>query len=236
MDGRLETMIPMKPQDLPSLTFRLLTLSLLTIALLSSTARGQTTFAQFTQDSSIEAFTFSNANATFQGMTTGDLTFLAAGAPVGPQAANITLTSSAMTQASTAGPFLFQPIDGATNTLSFTRISDGANLLTLTFTGTFSGFNSDTIAALSGDSNAGDTVVYSSDFLTFSNADSRAFNLNATPDPDYSQGMNGFLNNFATDLNGSFAATVPEPSTWFAGVLTAAAIGAFALRRRKPLA
>ena len=56
-----------------------------------------------------------------------------------PQAATITLSSSAITPASQAGPVDVQPIDGPTNTLTITRNSDGQNLLTVTFTGTSPG-------------------------------------------------------------------------------------------------
>jgi len=223
------------------LTARLLLLPLVLVTLLGTSARGQTTFAQFTQDNNTEPFTFSNTSETFSGTTTGNLTFLTPGAPAGAHAATISLSSSAITPATTVGPFLFQPMDGATNILSFTRVGDGANLLTLTFTGTFSGFDGDFSATLSGNSATGNTVVYTSDFLDFSGTTSRTFGLTAGPDPDYSQGMNGFLNDFSTDLGGSFSgvgsiAAVPEPSTWAAGVLVAGAIAVVAFRRRKVLA
>lgn len=223
-----------------SLTHRLLALFSITVVLLGSTAHGQTTFAQFSQDNSTEPFTFTNSNGTFQGTTTGNLTFLEAGAPVGPQAATITLSSSAVTPASAAGPFLVQPIDGPTNTLSFTRTSDNANLLTLTFTGNFSGFDGDNSATLSGNTASGNTVVYTSDFLNFSGTTQRSFGLTATLDPDFSQGGNGFLNDLMADLGGSFSSNpapditaVPEASTWLSAALAAGALGAFAARRRK---
>ena len=225
-----------------SLSFRLLGLSLITVALLGSTAHGQTTFAQFDEGGGTgsEPFTFTNSDGTFQGTTTGNFTFLLAGAPVGPQAATITLSSSAVTPATAAGPFLVQPIDGPTNTLSFTRTSDNANLLTLTFTGNFSGFDGDNSATLSGNTTSGNIVTYTSDFLTFAGTTQRSFGLTATLDPDFSQGGNGFLNDFTADLGGGFSSTpapdiaaVPEASTWVSGALAAGLLGAFAFRRRK---
>ena len=224
--------------------FRLFFLPVVASIWLSATAHGQGDFAQFDEGGSTgsEPFTFTNntTSASFSGTSLGSFIFLVPGAPAGPQDATITLSSSAVTPAGVGGPFLAQPIDGPTNTLSFTRTSDNANLLTLTFTGILFGFNGDNSASLSGDTGSGNTVTYTSDFLDFSGTTERSFGLTATLDPAFTQGAGGFANDFTADLSGGFSSTpgpdiaaVPESSTWIVGALVAGALAMSAHRRHR---
>jgi hypothetical protein len=151
--------------------------------------------------------------------------------------ATITLTSTAETVATFAGPFLSQPIDGATDTLTFTRVSDNANLLTVTFTGNITGFDGDNSATLSSNTAFGDTLTYTSAFLDFSGTTSRSMGLNlAGIDPVFTQSGNGFLDSFTTDLTGGFASSptptvVPEPASIV--LFGLGAIGLFIAARRR---
>ncbi len=207
---------------------------------LAASARAQATFAQFDEstNSGTEPFTFTNngTSATFSGTVMGNFTFLLPGLPTGPQSVTITLTSTALNPATAAGPFLFQPIDGGMNTISFTRVSDGANLLTVTFTGTMSGFDGDNSATLGANTAFGDTVNFSSDFLDFSATTARNMSLTESLDPAYTQNANGFLDDFTADLTGGFSATpnplvVPEPGS--IALVSVGALGLIACGRRR---
>lgn len=145
----------------------------------------------------------------------------------------------------TVGPGLDDPVDAYLNidasgspwdgTISFTRVSDGANLLTLTFTSaTLAGGGGS--GALFG-STPGGTVSYTSDFIDFTNANVGDFALS------FSGITPGMSANFWTgDSTGTFAADVrgrgtevPEPATWAMMIIGFGGIGAV-LRRRRTLA
>lgn len=198
------------------------TLAVVTIAFgCAVSAFAQDTFAQFDETQGNEPFTFTNngTSATFSGTAMGNFTFLLPGLPNTPQAVIITLSSTTFTQAETGGPLILQPIDGSTNTLSFTRVSDGANLLTVTFTGSILGFAGDNSATMSGNTAMGDTVTFTSDFLNFSGTTERDMSVDLSLDPAYTQNADGFLDNFTADLDGGFTATpdptvVPEPAVY----------------------
>lgn len=197
------------------------------------TAHAQSvTFAQFV-DLGGAPFTFTNTGSggTFSGSTEGYLTFLVAGAPQGQQLATITLNSTAVSESQTGFGLLAQPIDGASNVLSFTRVSDGANLLTVDFTGDLVGLNGDVSASLSAS-----TVSFTSQFLNFSGSGTPDALLDVSAiNPGFTQNGNGFANSFTGDLTGGFSTSVapeaaPEPSS---GALALLAIGmVFYLRRR----
>jgi hypothetical protein len=127
------------------------------------------------------------------------------------------------------------PWDG---TISFTRVTDGANLLTLAFTGaTLAG--SGGAGALFGSQPSG-TVTYSSDFVDFTGQTAG----------DFSLGFSGITPGFSTtvawsaDAVGTFASDsanipggggVPEPATWAMMIVGFGGVGAL-LRRRRTLA
>jgi hypothetical protein len=109
----------------------------------------------------------------------------------GPQSAILTLTSSTLAGVQTASAFgetlSQQQFFGnglETDTLTITRDTPAAegnnsmtNLLTMTFTGTLAGQLGTPTPSLSGDTNNGNTVTYTSDFLTFSGAADDDFNM-----------------------------------------------------------
>lgn len=197
------------------------------------------TFAQFDETSGGGPFSFINNNtsATFSGTTLGNFNFLVPGVSNGPQAATITLSSSAVTPAEAGFGLLFQPIDGATNTLSFTRVSDGANLLTVTFRSGIVGFDGDASASINGNSASGDTVMFTSDFLNFSGTGDRSMLVTLSAiNPSFTQDPDGFLESFTTDLGGGFSSllaptAVPDHGATLP-LLGLGTIGLLALRRR----
>ena len=197
--------------------------ALLAGLVLAPSVHAAITFAQFDEstNANTQPFTFTNSGpgSTFSGTVQGNFQFLIAGLPTAPQAATITLTSTAVSPATTFGPFLSQPIEGATDTLTFTRVSDNANLLSVTFTGNLTGFDGDVSATLSSNTLSGDSLTYTSAFLDFSGTTSRSMGLNvAGINPAFTQNDNGFLDNFTADLTGGFSsspapAVVPEPAS-----------------------
>ncbi len=204
------------------------------------THAGVVTFAQFDETGGNAPFSFTNTttSATFSGTADGNFTLLIPGMPGTPQAATITLSSTTNAPAGSAGPFVDQPINGSTNTISFTRDSDGANLLTATFTGDLFGFDSDKSASLTGS-----TVTLTSSVLDLSGATTPGLAITVSNiNPALSIGPGGFLNSFAADLSGGFTAdayptviqATPEPATLVSlGVCLSAPV---AVRRKRPKA
>lgn len=123
----------------------------------------------------------------------------------------------------------------------------GSNLLTVT---TFSGADiTGSIAATAGSlaaaTTSGDTIVFTSDFLDFSNTVSRDFALALTsvlPGFNERTGANKALNNFRANVGGQFSSdpapllngivVVPEPGVWGMLVIGFGLVG-YQSRRRK---
>jgi hypothetical protein len=171
-----------------------------------------------------------------------DFTYLAVlGTPLaadlsGVQDATITLTSSTATPASTAvmGIYGIEPIDAsgpAVNILKITRdtpAAEGAgsrtNLLTMIFTGTLLGAIGGETPQLSGNSALGNTVTYSSDFVSFAQSTQQDFSMTFSswgpanpPPPGLSIGTGGFFNPATAAGTSTFdfegaATVIPEPS------------------------
>ena len=184
-------------------------------------ARAQTvTFAQFANAGTTPAglFAFSN-NADASTFTAqGDVLFRylsVPGAPAGVQLATLSLNTG-VTAPSSGSP-LDQPLAGS---ISFTRKSDGANLLTAFFTGDLTGKTGGRGAGLSADQGGGDVVIFSSDFLDFSASVTQTLALSFSGlNPAFTLNANGYLNSFTADGTGTFssdaapAATVPQPAS-----------------------
>jgi len=189
-------------------------------------ARAQSvTFAQFKEvDTALPGlFVFANdggdgSTSTFTAQ--GDVVFNflnAPGAPAGDQLATLSVHLGVTAQAA-ASP-LDQPLAGS---ISFTRQSDGANLLTAYFTGDMSGTGGSHAANLSAESGAGDVVLFSSDFLDFSASVTQSIALSFSGlNPAFSLNANGYLNSFVADGAGTFsdavsvsaASAVPQPAS-----------------------
>jgi hypothetical protein len=114
------------------------------------------------------------------------------------------------------GGMVDQPISSPT-TVSITEDATGKNLLTAAITGDILGRLGGPNASLSGSSQTGQVVTYSSDFLSFTQPPGNSYNLGlGTISPGLSLGPGGFLNTLIADMSGQFsggAAAVPEPST-----------------------
>ena len=154
-------------------------------------------------------------------------------------AATLNITGSTFIPAS-GGSTLDQPVgDIQVSTLSILENSTGKNLLTVRFSGDITGAHGGTTASLAGADTAGKTVVFSSDFGTFT-PPGNSYNLGLTTvNPQLSIGPGGYLNSFVSNINGSFSANftpaapaVPEPGS--IALLTGLSLtGATFLRRRK---
>jgi len=134
--------------------------------------------------------------------------------------ATLTFSAGPSTTAFNFGGFDVQPLDLFNMTITSNASFGGLNnLLTLTGTGALSGFDGGTPAGFAGDSNLGDTVVYSSDFLNFSGQESYQYAYTLAGGSSV-MGIagNSYLKNFLASGTGNFFAGqartgVPEPST-----------------------
>ena len=139
-------------------------------------------------------------------------------------------TNSSPTPAAISGGLISQPVNPAV-TFTFTETATGKNLLTAVVSGLLEGTNNGPTASLSGSASLGDTVTFTSDYLTFTtpSSNSALFGLSALSAP-LSIGPGGFVNSFLADLNGSFVANaVPEPAL----VTITVTAGALMIRRRR---
>jgi hypothetical protein len=147
----------------------------------------------------------------------------------GLQDATISMTSSTITAASTAfgGTFADQKITGAgaiVDQIKITRDTPAAegngtktNLLTVTFVGDLVGSVGGSTPVLNADSSVtGDSVTYSSDFLTFAQSTSEGFNLALSSwDPTAAPSTGLTVNN--SDMNYTNATAAGAATFDFAG-------------------
>jgi hypothetical protein len=217
------------------------------------------TFAQVTENEPVSAgnlFAYVNNGPTGDAELTTDsggvlgapisvdFTFLnGLGGPlagVRPVAATLTLTSSTLSGAQTAfgGMVAAQPITGAggaPDVLKITLVTPVgglSNLLTLTnFTGSLIGAIGGSTPQIYGDTELGNTVGYSSDFVSFTNANREDFSvalsswIPSVAPAGLQVATDGYYSAATASAAGTFdfSATVPEPSS------TALALGALAV-------
>jgi hypothetical protein len=155
----------------------------------------------------------------------------------GIQDATISMTSSTTSQTTTAfgGTFAEQAITGdgtVTDTIKITRSSAAAegagaktNLLTVTFTGDLSGPIGGPTPDLSADTGLGNTVTYSSDFVSFAPSTQQDFNLAlsswdplVTPPTGLAVNSDGYFNSATAAGAATFdfqeaGAPIPEPTS-----------------------
>lgn len=200
----------------------------------NSLANAQTTtFASFQQrNSSAQNFVFTNntTNATFNTVPAGNRVYflyddsVITGLPaqlIGFQNATITLTSSTSIASSFSNGSYTQPVD---NTFTLAIIRDTAasvgvgggtrrNLLTVTVNnGTSNGElgGSGNSATYSASQPGGQSVVFTSDFLDFTQSSARNFGLSfSSVTPAISSGSGGFLSSFTASGLGTFASDPP---------------------------
>jgi hypothetical protein len=150
--------------------------------------------------------------------------------------ADYTLNGTIVAPATAEGSFLYQPVFSGTMSFKSTTaitltgplfatktFEAGANLLTVKFNGAISGNANGSTANFNGSTGAENTVLFTSDFLDFSNVTERDYanTLNAIT-PRLSLGTNGSFNSFRASIGGSFSSdpapvlvgTVPEPASW----------------------
>jgi len=174
----------------------------------------------------------------------------------GIQDATISMTSSTLSTATTAfgGTFADQPITGlgsVVDTIKIIRTSsanEGAgsrtNLLTVTFTGNLDGAVGGTTPSLNANSALGDTVTYSSDFLSFAQSTQQDFNLAfsswdplVTPPSGLGINPDNYFNSATAAAAGTFdfagsATVIPEPAMLQTLVLGGLVVLAGRSRRR----
>jgi hypothetical protein len=155
----------------------------------------------------------------------------------GIQDATISMTSSTTSAATTAfgGTFADQPITGGgtvTDTIKITRSTPAAegagsktNLLTVTFTGHLYGAVGGPTPTLSADTGLGDTVTYTSDFMSFAPSTQQDFNLAlsswdplVTPPTGLAVNSDGYFNSATAAGAATFdfqesGAPIPEPTS-----------------------
>ncbi len=216
----------------------------------AQTTAAPVTFAQFTQAAGTgNAFTFTDndASGTLTASTQVNFEFLilGGGLPLDRQRATLSLTSSttapAVTVPTTNGVNVEQPFNGGL-TLSIIRNSDGANLLTATTnTATLGGELTSRSAGLQASNNAGDNLVFTSQFINFSQSQQRALSLAFTSLITAGTGagltLTGRLvDSFTAAGAGSFSAdinVIPEPASMVMMGLGLAAIPGLVIARRK---
>lgn len=226
--------------------FKQLILGALTLALLSTSAFASTTFAGFIQQNSNKDFSFKHtaASTTFSATSAVNFFYLIPMAPAltGLQDATLTLTSTTNSIATMdAQGKLIQPIDsGKLSIKRKTAIGGLDNLLTVDFK------NADIIGdpGAHGVNFGGATppqplgdVVFTSDFLNFTNTDERSFALSFTSvTPALLQNPSKFLRNFTATGSGVFSTgstEAPEPASMALTGAGGLAFALFSLRKRK---
>lgn len=174
-------------------------------------------FATFNQVGNDKPFTFTNtgAGATFTASTQVSFNFTGIpGLPAeltGDQSATLTLTATASSPTIVNGPIFDQPLNNAV--LSFTRNAPSGgltNLLTVNFSGLLSGRNGSRAATVDASNTSGDTVLFTSSFLDFSQTISRSLALGfSAVTPMISNGPGGFLASFTASGVGTFSSEPP---------------------------
>ena len=236
------------------------------LVVLTASSRAHATgiqFAVFQQlPNSANPYTFTNngdGTATFSGSTQVLFNFTAQSGLADTSQHTLTLKIDATTTlaAVKSGSILDQTMNGQPGPvghLNSLTITDGTNnYLTMNFNGDIYGNQGTVNATLSGDTLAGNTVTYSSDFLGFSGGASFLIGLptvtlvnpgpNPNPPPALLQGLQlgfgGLLDSFTTNAQGSFSANlsvpVPTSAVMFGSGLAATVVLSRLRRRRIPV-
>jgi hypothetical protein len=195
----------------------------LAVTLVAAPAYATTTFAQYEQiDGGPQTISFDTGTLTDFGGATGSLVLFNFLGLLPPEVNDP--VEAYMNVAATGAPY--------GGTISFLRVTDSANLLTLTFAGaTLAGAGGS--GALFG-STPGGTVTYTSDFLDFTGqaAGDFAIGLSAiTPGFGATVWTADSVGTFASDSAG-IVTGIPEPATWAMMIIGFGGVGALTRRRR----
>ena len=156
----------------------------------------------------------------------------------GSQNAHIFVNSVTTAPVGGVPPNVVQNMNGVSNQILIYRdtpYGGSSNLLSVVFTGNFAGQTGDGSIALQGSTTGGDTVVFTSDFMTFVGSPStNVFSVTVNPISPTVNTSGSFLRGFSGDGTGSFSADpvlIPEPGSSLLMVLGLA--GLVAARRRR---
>lgn len=155
------------------------------------------------------------------------------------------LVAGFLVQDNVAGGFSFTSTSAIT--VNNTTYAAGSNLLTATYGGAaIAGQRNGTSGSFSGSTSAGDTVSYTSDFLSFSNVQDSDFSISLTSvaSPLQAVPTNGVptraLRSFRSVASGTFSSdpapvvlAVPEPESWALMVVGFGLVGLQVRRRAK---
>jgi hypothetical protein len=179
-----------------------------------------------------------DVGGVFGAAVPADFTFLTSGLPAdlqGVQDATISMTSSTVTPVAPALGFgeyaqSFTGLGQFTDVVSITRDTPAAegngsrtNLLTMIFTGPLEGRLGGTTPSLSGNTSLGDTVTFTSDFMTFTSAAEEDFNMAFSSwNPQLTLAGDGNFNTASAAAASTFdfgtaSVATPEPAAlpWF---------------------
>lgn len=193
--------------------------------LASTPARaGGGTFAQFFQSTSNQAFKFTNVSAgsgSFGVFATNPVavtfeflkptSFGPAGTPISATLQFLAITAGS---ASTSGSLTDQPI-GQVSMLFTSTGANPVNLLTVTASGAdLFGLSGGNTGAMTSDTKAGDSIVFSSSVLSLASGGNKDFSLAfSSLQPSFLKASDGILQSFKASGTGTFGAPVPEAST-----------------------
>lgn len=198
------------------------------------------TFAQFTQQTSANAVTYTNTGSgNTLSVTNAPVFFVVSDfGPTGSMPAVMNLSAATSSTVLANGPALEQA--GWTGSISFT--SGGVNYLTVNFV--------DAIFAVDANGGSGSLfstdppqpIVYTSDLLNLPALEAENFSLAFTSiTPLFIRANNGFGSSFTASVAGSFAGAeeldpgggaIPEPGTWAMMLAGFGLVGLSARRRR----
>lgn len=161
--------------------------------------------------------------------------------PSSLQPATLTITASTSVAGTLVGPLVTEPLSGSIS------ISNGANLLTIGFVGTITGQQFGGNATVSASAiTPGDTVNFSSDFMTFLVTSGNSFQIilpSIVAPPGLTLNVAGFISDFTSNVQGSASVAsasdidpIPEPASLVSVCTGLAATGFLMMvrRRRKP--
>jgi hypothetical protein len=209
------------------------------------------------KSASATIYSIATSTATVPGSVGVKFSFINEGAALDTAVSGVNatfaLSAATTTAAQNAFGYLIQPgINGTFSLLSTTAITvgshtyaAGSNLLSATFTGAgIAGPKGSTSGSMDANNqNSGSTIVYTSDFVTFSPGASLdgAFSLTSITAAlaDVQAGTYA-LKTFKGDAGGSFSADpvptanfVPEPASWALMLVGFGAVGGIARRRKQ---